>query len=69
MDSPRARIKGPLEHLLRRLRALNPASQIILNTAWMHALREYGVACYELGQQDLTHATTLPAPAKDPRDG
>jgi hypothetical protein len=59
-EHPRQRIRPLFMLLMTRLRAL-PASGI-MGACGVRLIREFGVACYELAQEDVMSRSTLPAP-------
>lgn len=62
METARSQIRKPLVKFILRLQKLQVGVKI--TTGFVHALREFAVACFELGRKDLYEASTLPAPRK-----
>jgi hypothetical protein len=58
--SPRARTRDLLRDLSARMRAHKPP--VLFAIATLHALRDFGARCYELGRRDVHEATTVPMP-------
>jgi len=60
MINPRRRTRPLLDALVEQLRARRRP----IETVHLHALRQYGVACYELGRGDAHGLTTRPPPRR-----
>jgi hypothetical protein len=63
--SARSRTREPLQRLLMDMR-----TRRVFADAWLlHALRDFGATCYELGRsEDIHRRSTIPAPTGDDED-
>jgi hypothetical protein len=60
--TPRARVRQLFQELMIDLRE---RPRLLLDASVVRLIREFGIACYELGLQDRVEGSTLPAPKRE----